>query len=43
MRDILVTKAMYNRGQEFSFTVDRQRHGEEQSLDPHELELGEEK
>ena len=41
--DTLSTKAMYNHGQELNFTVDGQRHGEEQSLDPHELELGKEK
>ena len=39
----MFTKAMHNHGQELSFTVDRQRQCEEQSLDPHELDLSEEK
>ena len=39
----MFTKAMYNHRQELGFTVDGQRQGEEQSLDPHQLELGEEK
>ena len=38
----MFTKAVDNHGQELSFRVDRQRHGEEQGLDPHELELSEE-
>ena len=37
------TKAMYNHGQKLSLTVYWQGHGQEQSLDPHELELSEEK
>ena len=39
----MFTKAMYNHGQKLSLTVYRQRHGQKQSLDPHELELSEEK
>ena len=41
--DVLFTKARYNHGQELGFTLDRQRHRQEQSLDPHELNLSEEK
>ena len=36
------TKARYNHGEELGFIVDRQRHCQEQGLDPHELELSHE-